>query len=632
MQFFAIDFETYYDMKSYTLKKMTTDEYVYDRRFEALCLSVYSPTTQVVLPQEAIAGWLRQLNPAEICFIAQHAQFDGSILWRHYGFAPAMWVDTLSMSRAVDGLHVRHSLAAQCARYGIPEKIVQYDMFEGKRWADLNAGQRHDLGRQCLGDSERTYHIAANMLRRLPDEELRVIDMTVRMFTEPRLVGDVIRLRALIAGETQRKAALLQELNLTEKDLASDVKFENLLLSLGQEVVYKPAKNERGFKGAFAKSDEYMQDLLASPDELMSTLAQLRIDVKSTIQVSRAERFLGMAERGPLPVYYYYYGARNSRFAGGQATNFQNLPSRGANGKHLRKAIQAPAGHKMAVGDSAQIECRMLNTIAGQFDKLEAFREKRDLYCELGCKLYGRLITKADEIERQLSKTILLQSGYGSGWLKVQLTAKRLFGLDLTEEEARHFNGVYRADNPAICGKPDGRKRVGGIWQHADEWLKFLAEGWTVSYFAPIEPGRPAYGQPLFTIKDHKVVLPNGLLLHYDGLHWGTHPSPKGDARPGWLLPRHDGSNEYFYGAKLVQNINSALSRLVLTQAQLRILDRAPWGRMVLHTHDDTALLFPEQYEQEALTIMEEEMTRAPVWLPNIPLGVECQIRTDYAK
>jgi DNA polymerase len=633
MQFYAIDFETHYDSKTYTLKKMSTDAYIYDPRFEALCLSIYSNNTQVILPQEAIAGWLKSVDPRKVGFIAQHAHFDGAILWRHFGFSPAFWVDTLSMSKAIHGLGVRHSLAEQCKRYGLAPKTVDYGAFDGKRWAHLSHWERENLGEQCMDDSERTYKIAQEQIRRMPDEELRIIDMTVRMFTEPMLVGDAPRLRALVTEENRRKAELLQDLGLTAKDLCSDTKFENLLLSLGQEVMYKPAKSDkRGFKGAFAKSDEYMQGLAASSDELIQTLAQLRLDVKSTIQLTRAERFLAMAERGPLPVYYYYYGARNSRFAGGEGTNFQNLPSRGKNGTVLRESIQAPEGHVLVVADLSQIECRMEMAIAGQFDKLVAFRERRDLYCELGTKLYGWTVTKENILERQLAKTILLQCGYGSGWLKVQQTAKRLFGLDMSEDEARYFLSVYRNDNLAICGYPEGKRRVNGLWQKADDWLKFLSQGWTVEYFAPQEPGFPASAKPLFVIKDHKVILPNGLMLHYDNLHWGVHPSPKGDSRPGWLLPRADGCMEFFYGAKLVQNINSALSRLVLTQAQLRVLDRTPWGRMVLHTHDDTGLCCPGQYSGTANKIMKEELTRAPEWLPNIPLAVECQVRKDYAK
>jgi DNA polymerase len=633
MQFYSIDFETFYCSKTFTLKKMSTDAYIYDSRFETLCLSVYSPQTKLILQQNEIADWLNALDPQEIGFIAQHAQFDGAILWHKYGFAPGFWVDTLSMSRAVDGLGVRHSLSAQCERYGLPAKTVDYGAFDGLRWEQLSRFQRMDLGEQCLDDADRTFHIAQKQLPRVPDEELRVIDMNLRMFTQPVLVGDVGRLTTLVVDERARKEKLLADLHLSPRDLASDIKFENLLLSLGQEIVYKPAKSDkRGFKGAFAKSDEFMANLLASEDELISTLAQLRIDVKSTIQESRAERFLNMAKRGRLPVYYHYYGARNSRFAGGEGTNFQNLPSRGKNGKALRESIQAPPGCKLVVGDLSQIECRMEMTIAGQFDKLEAFRQKRDLYCELATLLFGRKITKADEIERQLGKTILLQSGYGSGWAKIQQTAKRAFKLDLSEEEAKHFLNVYRNDNRAICGVPEGKKRVNGLWQKADDWLKFLAEGWSVEYFAPVEPGFPSSGKPLFTIKNHKIILPNGLKLHYDNLHWGVHPSPKGDPRPGWLLPRADGCMEFFYGAKLVQNINSALSRLVLTQAQLRIVDRAPWGKMVLHTHDDTALCVPEDLNVEAEMILTEELTRAPAWLPNIPLGVEVQIRQDYAK
>lgn len=631
MKFYSIDFETHYDEQTYTLKKMSTDEYVMDPRFEVLCLSVYAPDFQLILQQDEIDDWLDTIDPAEVGFIAQHAHFDALIFSNEYDFAPGFWVDTLSMSRAVSGVGVRHNLDAQCRRYGLPPKTVEYDKFSGVLWKDMSPERRKKLGAQCLGDSHRTYIIAQRMLPHVPDEELRIIDMNVRMFSEPFLVGDINKLQNLLISERQHKKELLAKYDLTEKDFASDDKFEALLLSEGQEVIYKEAKNKRGYKGAFAKSDPFMQELLSSPDETIAELAKIRLEVKSTIQQSRAERLLAKAKRGRLPVYYNYYGARNGRFSGGNDDNFQNLPSRGKNGKALRESIQAPDGWTLVVADESQIECRMEMAFAGQFDKLEAFRANLDLYCELGTKLYGRVITKEDVLERQLSKTILLQSGYGSGWLKVKLTALRLFGLDLSDEEAKRFLNVYRADNPAICGYPAGRRRAGGLWQRGEEWLQALSEGWRLEYFAPVEKGQPYSDEPLFRVANHKVILPNGLKLHYDGLRWGTHQSPKGDIREGWLLPRLDGL-EFFYGAKLIQNINSALARLTLTQAQLRVMERAPWGKMVLHTHDDTALAVPLERAEEAKAIMIEEITRPPVWLPNIPLACECQIRKDYAK
>jgi DNA polymerase I-like protein with 3'-5' exonuclease and polymerase domains len=635
MKFFAIDFETFYSSE-YTLKTMTTDEYVSDARFEALCLTLYNDDTRIILPQEEIASFLSRLNPAKTGFIAQHAQFDGAILDEHYGFRPAFWVDTLSMSRAISGVAVLHKLDALCDRYGLPRKTVEYDVFKGKRWSQLTARERMNLGSQCLGDSSRTWVIAQKMLPMLPDEELHVIDMTIRMFTEPCLRGDIQRLNALVTSEAMRKQEMIDKLQVTPADIMSDDKFEVLLESLGVEVVLKDAKNKRGCKGAFAKSDPFMQDLIESSDPFIAELAQLRLDLKSTIQQTRAERFLSKAKHGAMRTYYNYYGAKTSHWSGSGGDNFQNLPSRGKNGQELRKSVKSEKRFKLVVADMSQVQCRMLCTIAGQHDKLKAFREKRDLYCELATKFYRRTITKADEFERQMGKTGVLQLGFQSGWGKVQGTAKRQFQVDLSEEECKAFVRTYRDDNLHIAGWRDGRRLVGGIWQNAEFWLHCLANRENVDIFAPVEEGQPYVNGPLFRIQNQKIIMPTGLKLHYDGLHWGEfkrRENGKDVIKTGWKLPRLNGF-EVLYGGKMTQNLVAAFSRLAFSQAELRIRERVRplGGKICLHTHDDLAVHTPEENAHEVEAIMREELTRTVWWLRNLPLSVDTRISEDYSK
>lgn len=635
MKFWAIDFETFYS-DEFTLKKLTTDEYISDPRFEALCLSAFDGKESVVLAQQDIAPWLNSLDRSQTGFIVQHGHFDGAILDQHHGFRPGFWVDTLLMSRALHGLNMRHSLAELCKRYGLPPKTVDYAAFKGVRWAQMSLGERWTLAQDCLGDSQRTWIIASQMIPRMPSEELRVIDLTIRMFTEPVIVGDQERLNALVTTERQRKQELLDALQVSPADLMSDDKFEALLERMGVDVVFKEAKNKRGYKGAFAKSDQFMKDLVEHPDEQISGVVNLRLDLKSTIQETRAARFLSMAKRGPLRVYYFYYGTQTAHFSGAEKTNFQNLPSRGKNGVELRKSIRSKPGRKLVVGDMSQIQCRMLCTVAGQHDKLQGFREKRDLYCELASKYFGRTITKADEFERQLGKTGLLQLGFQSGWGKVQSSAKRMFGVDMTEAECKTFVRTYRDDNMKIAGWREGRSLTGGIWQNAEDWLRLLANRETLDIFAPVELGQPFAQSPLFSIRNQKIILPTGLMLHYDGLHWGEFKRKEDGeevVKTGWKLPRMDGF-AVLYGGKFTQNLIAAFSRLAFSQAELRVQDRVrAWdGRVCLHTHDDMAVEVPEEYAPATKDIMEEELTRQLWWLPNIPLAVEVKILEDYAK
>jgi hypothetical protein len=416
LDIFSIDFETFFADKrphngaQYTLKKMTTESYVRDPRFQAHCLGVYSPKTQVVLPRDAIPGWLARVDWSKTAIICHHAQFDAFILAHHYGVRPAMILDTLALSRAVRGVKERHSLASVAAALGLDQKTMPYNELDGYRWEELPPRLRQSQADGCMRDCEITFKAADKLVSQVPPAQLRLIDATIRMFTEGWLVGDRARLATLVEVEHQRKQAALTACGVTDSVLKSDVQFQALLERLGVEIEYKMGGGANPkLKPCFAKTDDFMISLSECGDETLEAIAQARMLMRSTIQETRAGRLLSMATRGSLTPYYYYYGAVTSRWASGDSCNFQNMPSRGRNGTELKECIQAPPGYALVISDAAQIEARMLATVAGQFDKVQAFRQGRDLYCEFSSRLYGREITKKDVLERTVGKVSILQ-------------------------------------------------------------------------------------------------------------------------------------------------------------------------------------------------------------------------------
>src|SRR5262245_57168540 len=103
MRSVVVDFETYWS-DTYTLSKMTTEEYVRDPRFETiLCGFRFDIGERIWIPGPKVGLFLQQLGLHQYAVIAHHAHFDGLILSHHYDVAPRMWLDTLSMSRAING-------------------------------------------------------------------------------------------------------------------------------------------------------------------------------------------------------------------------------------------------------------------------------------------------------------------------------------------------------------------------------------------------------------------------------------------------------------------------------------------------------------------------------------------------
>ena len=430
----------------------------------------------------------------------------------------------------------------------------------------------------------------------IPLSELKTIDLTVRLFTEPALALDRDRLTEFLRGNAERKEDVLASLGVTKEDLGSAEKFARLLEGLGVEPPTKISKRTGKLAYAFAKTDNGMKELLNDSDERVSLLVGARLGVKSNIMETRGQRMLDMDSRGPMAVYLKYYGAHTGRWSGGDKMNWQNFKRNSA----LRESILAPEGYVLCVADLAQIECRVLNWLAGQEDVLDAFKTGRDLYSEGATRFYGRQISKTDKVERHLGKTLELGCGYGMGAEKFKLTCRQgaLGGpsIELSDDQARFAVGSYRSSH----------RQVVELWYVANTMLDNLSMCRTCDW-GPMQ------------VTGRRIYYPGGSWSDYTHL-------------------RHDGENYYttgrmgdvkMYGAKLVENVVQALSRVILSKMMLEIAKRY---KVVTTTHDEVVYLAKEEEADEALQYGIAIMKTAPEWAPGLPLDVEGGYARNYSK
>lgn len=156
MELVVIDFETYFD-KDYTLRKLTTEAYIRDPRFEAHGCAIYTPDTGAKIWVDG--DQLDASSLVDCAVLCHHAQFDCFILNHHYGVRPKAILDTLSMSRLLLGTHVKHSLDDLRAHFGLPAKSTPYDLFKGKRWRELDAVTRQAVAQGAIDEVQSIYHI-----------------------------------------------------------------------------------------------------------------------------------------------------------------------------------------------------------------------------------------------------------------------------------------------------------------------------------------------------------------------------------------------------------------------------------------------------------------------------------------
>ena len=420
MAFITLDFETYYS-KDVGFSKQTTEEYLHDPAFHVIGVAIKVEDGEpewVVGTPGAIEAAFAKIDWESSAVLCHNALFDCAILAWHYGIKPAYIVDTLCMARAIHGVDAGGSLAKLAERYSLGEKGSEVVNALGKRLQDFSPEELERYGEYCINDVNLTVKLYNRLANKLSISEYDLIDMTVRMFTEPKLrLNDALLIERLDEVREEKRgllADLMGTLNCDDEEsvrvlLASNKKFAALLQLRGVEVPLKvsPATGKDTY--ALAKNDEGFIALTEHEDPIVQQLCAVRLGTKSTIEESRIERFIGIGERnkGFLPIPLKYYGAHTGRWSGQDGINMQNLPSRDKKKKALKNAIVAPDGYYVVNCDSSQIEARVLAWWADQWDVVQQFANGEDVYSTFASKIYGRPISKANPVERFVGKTCL---------------------------------------------------------------------------------------------------------------------------------------------------------------------------------------------------------------------------------
>lgn len=294
-QIVTIDFETYWDTKTeYTLSKMTTEEYIRHERFKVFgaCLHVYGSDGIVQwYRDDELRRVLRTFDWGRTAILAHNAQFDVSILEWAYDIHPCFIFDTLSMARALRGVEVGNSLARLANDFDLPAKGTAVYNTNGVEELDKN--MEAELAAYCQHDVYLCERIFERLVDGYPSKELRLIDMTLKMYTHPVLELDANMLTDALHEEKEKREALLARLDLTDSVLASNAHFAEALRNVGVEPPTKKKKptaktpNPVGENFAFAKTDAMFQAMLNGDNEDVAALCEARLKVKSTTERTR---------------------------------------------------------------------------------------------------------------------------------------------------------------------------------------------------------------------------------------------------------------------------------------------------------------------------------------------------------
>jgi DNA polymerase len=592
----SVDFETYYD-REFSLSKMTTEEYVRDDNFEVIGVGVKVDDAET----EWFSGtysetmhFLGKFKWAEAFVLAHNTMFDGAILSWKFGVKPMAWLDTLCMARATDGLEVGNSLAKLAERYNLGVKGNEVVNAMGKRRAAFSDEDLSRYGSYCRNDVDLTYALFQRLAPRFTKTELKLIDLTLRMFTEPVLELDLPSLEQHLEDVKDKKEKLMAAAESDRDTLMSNDKFAALLQSMGVMVPTKisPVTGKKAW--ALAKSDEGLKELQEHEDLRVQALVAARLGTKSTLEETRTTRFIGIAKRGKMPVPLRYYAAHTGRWGGDDKLNLQNLPRSG----RLKQAIIPPTGYVIINADSSQIEARTVAWLAGQGDLVDAFDKGEDVYKIMASAIYGKSVEEITKEERFVGKTTILGAGYGMGATKFQAQLK-VFGVDLPEAECQRIIAVYRQTYP----------KIPALWKQAQKSLDALVARQTT----PI-----GMYPDVVSVTEQGIRLPSGLYLTYRGL--------KADSDGQYSYKTRMGETK-IYGGKVTENFTQAVARCAVGEQMLRVAKKY---KVALTVHDSIVCIAKEAEADEAVAYVTECMKWRPKWAQTLPLTCEVGVATNY--
>jgi DNA polymerase len=286
----------------------------------------------------------------------------------------------------------------------------------------------------------------------------------------------------------------------------------------------------------------------------------------------------------------------------------------------LRSMLVAGPGHDLVAADAAAIEARIVNWLAGQEDVLDMFARGEDVYSYNAARMPGQPPYEKGKKhpKRQAGKFQELGCGFGMGWKKAVSAAKDVYGLDLTDEEAKEIVDSYRSTHA----------KVKELWDDSNAAvLDAVANPGKVIVFG----GR----KNLKAVKKGSylyIILPSGRPLAYPApkivdaeMPWSTPGNPQFklsvefsgiDSRPGapkkWTRLR-------LYGGLIVENIVQAVARNILVEAMMRAEERG--YPTVMHVHDEGIFEVPEGFG--SVKELEAILAERPKWALDLPIAWE---------
>ncbi len=349
--------------------------------------------------------------------LGQHIKYDRHVFANHGIEVQGYAHDTMLQSYVLE-VHKPHGLASLAERH-LGRQGINYEDLCGKGAHQIPFAQV-DVAKAAeysCEDSDQTLDVHGVLWPKLEaNEKLRFvyqleIDSSEALYRIERngVLIDAPMLAAqshelgqrIVALEQEAYAIAGQPFNLGSPKQLGEIFFDKL----GLPVIKKTATGARS-------TDEEVLEKLAEDYPLPAKILEHRSlsKLKGTYTDKLAQ--LALPRTGRVHTHYAQAVAVTGRLSSNDP-NLQNIPVRTPEGRRVREAFVAPAGHVIASADYSQIELRIMAHISGDEALLRAFHEGLDVHRATAAEVFGVEAAQVSSEQRRYAKVINFGLIYG---------------------------------------------------------------------------------------------------------------------------------------------------------------------------------------------------------------------------
>ena len=408
-----------------------------------------------VPPQLTFDGTLAKLKPwlesPDRKKVGQHLKYDRHVFANHGVELRGIQDDTLLESYVLES-DKPHDLGSLAERH-LGLRSISYDDVTGKgakriSFAEVPIEKAAEYAAEDADLTLRVHEALAPRLAEAPqldtlyrELELPVAEVLYRMERNGVLI-DVFSLaqqseelgRKMLALEAEAQQLAGQPFNLSSPKQLGEILFGQL----GLPVVKKTP-------GGAPSTDEEVLEKLAEDFPLPRKILDYRGVAKLKNTYTDKLPLMVNRQTGRVHTSYGQAVAVTGRLSSNDP-NLQNIPIRTAEGRRIRSAFIAPAGHALVSADYSQIELRIMAHLSGDARLLDAFARGEDIHRATAAEVFGVTPLEVAPEQRRAAKAINFGLIYGMSafGLAKQINVERSAAQAYMDRYFARYPGVAR--------------------------------------------------------------------------------------------------------------------------------------------------------------------------------------------